>query len=66
MEGKEQIMPSGIYSIDDLKEYGKDRNWCPYFLARFTVSTLRNKYYILKQYKVLIISYDFRFYMLKL
>lgn len=48
MEGKEQIMPSGIYSIDDLKEYGKDRNWCPYFLARFTVSTLRNKFYILK------------------
>ncbi|KAG6804430.1 general transcription and DNA repair factor IIH helicase subunit XPD [Apis mellifera caucasica] len=37
MEGKEQIMPSGIYSIDDLKEYGKDRNWCPYFLARFTI-----------------------------
>lgn len=37
MEGKEQIMPPGIYSIDDLKEYGKDRNWCPYFLARFTV-----------------------------
>lgn len=38
MEGKEQLVPSGIYSIDDLKEYGRDRNWCPYFLARFTVS----------------------------
>ncbi|XP_071862455.1 general transcription and DNA repair factor IIH helicase subunit XPD [Bombus fervidus] len=37
MEGKEQFMPSGIYSIDDLKEYGRDRNWCPYFLARFTI-----------------------------
>ncbi|XP_053973267.1 general transcription and DNA repair factor IIH helicase subunit XPD [Hylaeus volcanicus] len=37
MEGKEQMMPPGIYSIDDLKEYGKDRNWCPYFLARFTI-----------------------------
>ncbi|XP_076175841.1 general transcription and DNA repair factor IIH helicase subunit XPD isoform X2 [Ptiloglossa arizonensis] len=37
MEGKEQIVPPGIYSIDDLKEYGKDRNWCPYFLARFTI-----------------------------
>ncbi|KAG7198223.1 hypothetical protein KM043_005630 [Ampulex compressa] len=37
LEGKEQIMPPGIYSIDDLKEYGKDRNWCPYFLARFTI-----------------------------
>ncbi|KAK9296676.1 hypothetical protein QLX08_009397 [Tetragonisca angustula] len=37
MEGKEQLMPPGIYSIDDLKEYGRDRNWCPYFLARFTI-----------------------------
>ncbi|XP_017879364.1 general transcription and DNA repair factor IIH helicase subunit XPD isoform X2 [Ceratina calcarata] len=37
VEGKEQMMPPGIYSIDDLKEYGKDRNWCPYFLARFTI-----------------------------
>ncbi|XP_031835500.1 general transcription and DNA repair factor IIH helicase subunit XPD isoform X2 [Nomia melanderi] len=37
MEGKEQIVPPGIYSIDDLKEYGRDRNWCPYFLARFTI-----------------------------
>ncbi|XP_076676162.1 general transcription and DNA repair factor IIH helicase subunit XPD isoform X2 [Andrena cerasifolii] len=37
MEGKEQVVPSGIYSIDDLKEYGRDRNWCPYFLARFTI-----------------------------
>ncbi|XP_076761097.1 general transcription and DNA repair factor IIH helicase subunit XPD [Xylocopa sonorina] len=37
LEGKEQLMPPGIYSIDDLKEYGRDRNWCPYFLARFTI-----------------------------
>ncbi|XP_078048970.1 general transcription and DNA repair factor IIH helicase subunit XPD [Augochlora pura] len=37
LEGKEQIVPPGIYSIDDLKEYGRDRNWCPYFLARFTI-----------------------------
>ncbi|XP_043282259.1 general transcription and DNA repair factor IIH helicase subunit XPD [Venturia canescens] len=37
MEGREQIMPSGIYSIDDMKDYGRDRNWCPYFLARFAI-----------------------------
>ena len=36
-EGRELLMPPGIYSIDDLKDYGRDRNWCPYFLARFTV-----------------------------
>jgi len=28
----------GVYSIDDLKEYGRARNWCPYFLARYAVS----------------------------
>lgn len=37
IEGRERTMPPGIYSIDDLKEYGRDRNWCPYFLARFTI-----------------------------
>lgn len=38
IEGKESMMPVGIYSLDDLKEYGRERNWCPYFLARFMVS----------------------------
>ncbi|XP_032673309.1 general transcription and DNA repair factor IIH helicase subunit XPD [Odontomachus brunneus] len=37
IEGREQIVPAGIYSLDDLKDYGKDRGWCPYFLARFTI-----------------------------
>ncbi|XP_015121739.1 general transcription and DNA repair factor IIH helicase subunit XPD isoform X2 [Diachasma alloeum] len=37
MEGRERMMPPGIYSIDDLKDYGRDRNWCPYFLTRFTL-----------------------------
>ncbi|CAD7012055.1 unnamed protein product [Ceratitis capitata] len=37
-EGKESLMPHGVYSIDDLKEYGRERNWCPYFLARFAIS----------------------------
>lgn len=37
IEGKEQLMLPGIYSIDDMKDYGRDRNWCPYFLARHTV-----------------------------
>lgn len=52
MEGKEQIIPPGIYSIDDLKEYGKDHNWCPYFLARFTVRNFINPFiYAYKQFK---------------
>lgn len=33
-EGKETIMPPGIYSIDDLKQVGHTRTWCPYFMAR--------------------------------
>ncbi|XP_018324462.1 general transcription and DNA repair factor IIH helicase subunit XPD isoform X2 [Agrilus planipennis] len=37
MDGKENNIPYGVYSIDDLKQYGKDRNWCPYFLARFAI-----------------------------
>jgi DNA excision repair protein ERCC-2 len=36
-EGKESHLPSGVYSLDDLKEYGRQRNWCPYFLARFAI-----------------------------
>lgn len=37
IEGRESTLPYGVYSIDDLKQYGQDRNWCPYFLARFAI-----------------------------
>ncbi|KAF9424517.1 hypothetical protein HW555_000328 [Spodoptera exigua] len=36
-EGKESMLPYGVYTIDDLKQYGADRNWCPYFLSRFAI-----------------------------
>ncbi|CRL05665.1 CLUMA_CG018698, isoform A [Clunio marinus] len=36
-EGKESHLPAGVYSLDDLKEYGRQRNWCPYFLSRFAI-----------------------------
>jgi DNA excision repair protein ERCC-2 len=29
---------SGVYTLDDLKEYGKVNGYCPYFLARKLVS----------------------------
>jgi len=38
IEGREVQLEPGVYSLDDLKEYGQERNWCPYFLARYTVS----------------------------
>jgi DNA excision repair protein ERCC-2 len=36
--GSNADVPPGIYSLDDLKAFGKSRNWCPYFLARQLVS----------------------------
>jgi DNA excision repair protein ERCC-2 len=27
-------MPKGIYTLDDLREFGKKQGMCPYFLAR--------------------------------
>lgn len=41
LEGKESTLPVGVYSLDDLKEYGRMRNWCPYFLARHAVRNLQ-------------------------
>jgi hypothetical protein len=31
-------IPCGIYSLDDLKQLGRDRGWCPYFAARHLLS----------------------------
>lgn len=27
-------IPQGVYSLDDLKGLGKEKGWCPYFMAR--------------------------------
>jgi DNA excision repair protein ERCC-2 len=37
-QGNNADIPSGIYSLDDLKSLGKTRGWCPYFLARQLVN----------------------------
>ncbi|XP_026480041.1 general transcription and DNA repair factor IIH helicase subunit XPD-like [Ctenocephalides felis] len=37
LEGKESQLPNGVYSLDDLKQYGQNKSWCPYFLARFAI-----------------------------
>lgn len=69
MEGRTQIIPPGIYSLDDLKEYGKDRNWCPYFLARFMVNNYLYRHLFLLLFlptKLFIIFFLYRFYKLKL
>lgn len=37
IEGKEMKIPDGVYSLDDMKEFGRTRNWCPYFTARYAI-----------------------------
>lgn len=37
-EGADSIMPSGIYTLDDLTEFGRRRKWCPYYTARHCLS----------------------------
>lgn len=36
--GREALLPSGVYAIDDLKDYSRIKGWCPYFLARHAIS----------------------------
>jgi DNA excision repair protein ERCC-2 len=33
-EGNDADMPMGVYDLDQLKELGRQRGWCPYFLTR--------------------------------
>uniref|UniRef100_A0A2P2I4Y2 General transcription and DNA repair factor IIH helicase subunit XPD n=1 Tax=Hirondellea gigas TaxID=1518452 RepID=A0A2P2I4Y2_9CRUS len=39
LHGKEFPLPGGCYSLDDLKEFGRKKGWCPYFLARHAVNS---------------------------
>ena len=27
-------IPQGVYTLEDLKELGEDKGWCPYFMTR--------------------------------
>lgn len=36
--GKEESLPAGVYNLEDLKEYGRKKGWCPYFLARYSIT----------------------------
>lgn len=37
-QGADCILPSGIYTLDDLLTFGRQRSWCPYFTARHCLS----------------------------
>ncbi|KAH7485309.1 hypothetical protein KRP22_006459 [Phytophthora ramorum] len=32
------VLPPGVYSVDDLKDLGVQKGWCPYFLTRYVVT----------------------------
>ncbi|CDW57263.1 TFIIH basal transcription factor complex [Trichuris trichiura] len=36
-DGTESVLPCGVYNLQDLKEYGKKKHWCPYFVARHAI-----------------------------
>eukprot|EP00038_Savillea_parva_P002094 m.110607 g.110607 ORF g.110607 m.110607 type:complete len:841 (+) comp10718_c0_seq2:518-3040(+) len=36
--GKQEPLPPGVYNLDDLKRYGEEKMYCPYFLARHAIS----------------------------
>ncbi|PWA49229.1 RAD3-like DNA-binding helicase protein [Artemisia annua] len=35
--GSEAVLPPGVYTLQDLRVFGKAKGWCPYFLARHMV-----------------------------
>lgn len=35
--GRQVPLPAGVYNLDDLKDFGRRRGWCPYYLARYSV-----------------------------
>ena len=36
--GAEALLPPGVYTLADLRVFGRKRTWCPYFLARHMIS----------------------------
>ncbi|KAH8862277.1 General transcription and DNA repair factor IIH helicase subunit XPD [Schistosoma japonicum] len=38
LNGRDNPLPTGIYSMADIKAYAKKHNYCPYFLTRYAIS----------------------------
>ncbi|KAJ1406448.1 helicase C-terminal domain-containing protein, partial [Ochromonadaceae sp. CCMP2298] len=36
-DGSNAEIPQGVYSLNDLKELGQEKGWCPYFLTRHLI-----------------------------
>lgn len=37
-EGVNSVMPAGVYTLDDLMAFGRQKKWCPYYTARHCLS----------------------------
>ena len=37
-QGTDALLPAGVFTLEELKELGKGKGWCPYFLARHVIS----------------------------
>jgi len=35
--GKDSVLPNGVYNLDDMKTYCSEKGWCPYFFARWAI-----------------------------
>ncbi|WVZ16065.1 hypothetical protein V8G54_013631 [Vigna mungo] len=35
--GSSAVLPPGVYTLQDLRVFGKEKGWCPYYLARHMV-----------------------------
>ncbi|CAD7699872.1 unnamed protein product, partial [Ostreobium quekettii] len=36
--GSEALLPPGVYTLHDLRVFGRKKGWCPYFLARHMIA----------------------------
>ena len=36
--GEATTLPSGVYDLEELKKWGKERSWCPYYLTRQAIN----------------------------
>jgi DNA excision repair protein ERCC-2 len=60
---EESEIPAGVYTLQDLKEFGREKRWCPYFLARQTLAkanvVVYNYQYLLDPKVAGLVSEDF-------
>ncbi len=36
--GEGTSIPPGLYNLDEIKKWGKSRNWCPYYLIHRAIN----------------------------